>query len=387
MSEQMFETEKKWIDWLIKHKNILFFLIISFMGMFMRQQGQRFISLDMKNFLIPWYDAIKEHGGFRSLKNQVGDYNLLYQTLVAVMTYLPGNCIQYYKALSILFDYWLAFVSALYVVKLSGEPFFERKFQMVYAVVLLLPTVVLNSGYWGQCDSIYTTFLVLTLLLLYEEQYLSAFVALGIGVAFKLQTIFILPFIVTYYFYKKKFSIFGLLISLAVFWGTGIVAFLYGRSLTAPFTIYLSQTNLYQKMYLNVSSFWIFLNGSSYLELGKTAIILTIALCGIGLYQVLSLNLEMDTGEAFVGIATGFLWTCVLFLPAMHERYTYPVDILLILMTFINHKYWKYAAVSVLLSLSTYGNYLFGTGSVDIWNAIIYVVAWMIFVYRRITMR
>lgn len=103
----------------------------------------------MRDFLIPWYDSIKAQGGLRSLKEQVGDYNLLYQTLVAFMTYLPGSCVQYYKALSIVFDYWLAFASALLVARLSGEACFHRKFQMAYAVVLLLPTVVLNSVYWG----------------------------------------------------------------------------------------------------------------------------------------------------------------------------------------------------------------------------------------------
>ena len=283
VKEKMSDIEKKWMDQLVKHKDLLFFVIISILGMVMRQQGRDFISADMRDFLIPWYDSIKAQGGLRSLKEQVGDYNLLYQTLVAFMTYLPGSCVQYYKALSIVFDYWLAFASALLVARLSGEACFHRKFQMTYAVVLLLPTVVLNSVYWGQCDSIYTTFLVLTLLFFYEEKYISGFVMLGMGFACKLQTIFILPFLVGLYFYKKNFSLSGFLVSLAVFWGAGIVAFLCGRSVTAPFTIYLDQTGLYQKMYLNVSSFWAILNGVDYAELGTFAVILAVALCGMEL--------------------------------------------------------------------------------------------------------
>lgn len=354
-------------------------MIISILGMVMRQQGRDFISADMRDFLIPWYDSIKAQGGLRSLKEQVGDYNLLYQTLVAFMTYLPGSCVQYYKALSIVFDYWLAFASALLVARLSGEACFHRKFQMAYAVVLLLPTVVLNSVYWGQCDSIYTTFLVLTLLFFYEENYISGFVMLGMGFACKLQTVFILPFLLGLYFYKKNFSLSGFLVSIAVFWGSGIVAFLCGRSVTAPFTIYLDQTGLYQKMYLNVSSFWTILNGVDYAELGTFAVILAVVLCGMELYQVMSGKVRIDTGEAFIKTAAGFLWTCILFLPAMHERYTYPLDIFLILLVFLDRRYWKYAAVSVLLSLMTYGNYLFGSGSVNQWNGVIYVVAWISF--------
>lgn len=379
VKEKMSDIEKKWMDQLVKHKDLLFFVIISILGMVMRQQGRDFISADMRDFLIPWYDSIKAQGGLRSLKEQVGDYNLLYQTLVAFMTYLPGSCVQYYKALSIVFDYWLAFASALLVARLSGEACFHRKFQMTYAVVLLLPTVVLNSVYWGQCDSIYTTFLVLTLLFFYEEKYISGFVMLGMGFACKLQTIFILPFLVGLYFYKKNFSLSGFLVSLAVFWGSGIVAFLCGRSVTAPFTIYLDQTGLYQKMYLNVSSFWTILNGVDYAELGTFAVILAVALCGMELYQVMSGKVRIDTGEAFVKTSGGFLWTCILFLPAMHERYTYPLDILLILLAFLDRRYWKYVAVSVLLSLTTYGDFLFGGGSVNRWNGVIYVVAWISF--------
>lgn len=61
------------------------------------------------------------------------------------------------------------------------------------------------------------------------------------------------------------------------------------------------------------------------------------------------------------------------------RRYTYPLDILLILLAFLDRRYWKYAAVSELLSLTTYGNYLFGSGSVNRWNGVIYVIAWMSF--------
>ncbi len=90
-------------------------------------------------------------------------------------------------------------------------------------------------------------------------------------------------------------------------------------------------------------------------------------------------KVRIDTGEAFIKTAAVFLWTCILFLPAMHERYTYPLDILLILLVFLDRRYWKYAAVSVLLSLMTYGNYLFGSGSVNQWNGVIYVVTWISF--------
>lgn len=49
----------------------------------------------------------------------MGNYNLLYQTLIALMTYFNVNCIYYYKALSILFDYLLAFYSAASICQIK----------------------------------------------------------------------------------------------------------------------------------------------------------------------------------------------------------------------------------------------------------------------------
>ena len=89
----------------------------------------------------------------------------------------------------------------------------------------------------------------------------------------------------------------------------------------------------------------------------KFALILTIALCGMGLYLVLASKLRIDSADSFIGAAIGFVWLCILFLPALHERYTYPLDILLLILAAVDRKYLKYAVVSELLSLSTCGAY------------------------------
>lgn len=50
VKEKMSDIEKKWMDQLVKHKDLLFFVIISILGMVMRQQGRDFISADMRDF-------------------------------------------------------------------------------------------------------------------------------------------------------------------------------------------------------------------------------------------------------------------------------------------------------------------------------------------------
>ena len=376
----MFKFEKIFLDIITKYKDKLFLLVISILGLFIRYQGIHFISWDMKNFLIPWYNVIDAKGGLHSLGTQVGDYNILYQTFVALITYLHRNCVVMYKILSILFDYILAVSAGLLCMRLTKKNN-SFIFSSIYSIVLFLPTVILNSSYWGQCDSIYTTFVILTLLFLFEEKYLLSFIMLGLGFSFKFQTIFIVPFIICYYVYKKRFSIMCFLASVGIFWLSGLPAYLNGRNLLAPFKIYANQTGTYKQMSISAPSFWILI-GDDYKLLHQTAIILTVALCGIALYLIMSGIINLENATSYMAAAARFTWPCPLFLPAMHERYTYLLDILLVVLTFMDNKYLKYAAISILISIITNCASLFGTWHFAIqWCIIACVLAWVHFTY------
>lgn len=370
------EYEKRFLSNIIKYKDLYFFIVVNFIGIIIRCAGRSFISGDMERCLIPWYDQIKETGGFSALAQQTGDYNILYQTIVAAMTYIDINCVFLYKGLSVLFDFILAFSIAWFLTKITSKKIFGTQFNLMYCVILLLPTVVLNSAYWGQCDSIYSTFLVLTLFFIFDEKYIGAFIVLGLGFAFKLQMIFVVPFIISYYFCTQKFSVANAGISAIVFWMTGAVGFIYGRNLLDPFRIYASQTRTYEHMYMNFPSFWV-LTGDNYGSLRMFAILMTITLLGCGLYFMLSQKIRMCTLEDQISIATGFIWTCLLFLPAMHERYAYPLDILLFMLSFLNKKYLVYALVAVILSMMTYAHYLFGTEEVTQYHVLLYILMYV----------
>lgn len=71
---------------------------------------------------------------------------------------------------------------------------------------------------------------------------------------------------------------------------------------------------------------------------------------------------------------------------AMHERYTYLLDILLVVLVFLDNKYLKYAVVSVMLNIMTYCHFLFGTPFTLIqWCSIAYIISWSHFTYTLIT--
>lgn len=376
----MLTLEKKIVRIIEKNKDTFFFLIISFLGMIIRIAGKDFISKDMLIFLNPWFESIRLSGGLKGLSSQVGDYNILYQTIIALFTYINVNPIYLYKILSCIFDFLLAYYGALFICELSFKPKYHFTFNCTYTMLLFLPTVILNSSFWGQCDAIYTLFCILTLRNIYKGKYTKAFIYFGIAFAFKLQAIFIVPFIICYYLYKKNFSIFYFLISALILELSGIPGFLAGRSLTAPWSIYLFQTREQPVMNANMPNLWSLMNGS-YDSLKTFAIILTICILGIGAYWVLSHKKTLSNPEDFLNFACWIIWTCVLFLPVMHERYAYGLEILLFLLCFINKIYIPFAAVSEMTSIITYSHFLFDITYAEKPTAIIFLLAYLFYTY------
>ena len=66
----------------------------------------------------------------------------------------------------------------------------------------------------------------------------------------------------------------------------------------------------------------------------------------------------MDSSIQILNTVAWFAWVCIFFLPAMHDRYAYFLDIVLLLLAFLDKKYIKFAAFSLLLSFMAYPSFL-----------------------------
>lgn len=351
--------EIKIINFFKKYLDIIFIIAITLLGCIMRYSGRWFVSKDVGGSFIPWLETMKANGGLLGLDTPVGNYGLPFQVLLALLTYLPTPSLYSLKILFIIFDYILAIITGLVVYECLGKK--RIGFILGYIAVILSPNVVLNSSVWGQCDSIYVSFLILTFYFVLKEKYIPMFIAVSIAFAFKLQAIFFLPLLLILYFATKKFSFLNFLILPVVLFLTSLPAFFFGRSIFSETTsIYTDQVDLFNKMYLNYPSFWvIFGNGKNGKYFEMMALALTISILGTGLYIILRTGKQQFTKKELCKLSLWICWTCVLFLPSMHDRYGYVVDILTIILAIIDIKFIWYAFIHNLLTSMSYIKHLF----------------------------
>ncbi|MBQ9211767.1 MAG: DUF2029 domain-containing protein [Clostridia bacterium] len=354
----MTQAEKRFWDFLLRHRWKLFVVVSTLLSLYARFGLRTIVSGDMQNCLLPWYEGMRWEG-LGALSQQVGNYNIPYQTVIALMTYLPILPIYAYKGLSILFDYLMAIAVAVGVRDLTGS---KAKAAAAYVATIMLPAVLMNSAAWGQCDSIFTCFMVAAFVLLIREKPVAAFLAYGCSFAFKLQALFFLPFLLFYYVWSKRISLWHFLLALVPIVVFSLGALLQGRPLSALFSVYRDQVVVEDpRIAWNYPSFWLLLvknipsDGSDrYQELHVLCLAVTVMLLGgIMLWAIQRKKLERNT---LLLMAIWMLYTCVFFLPAMHDRYAYPVVIFTLMACFVEPKLLPVALGQLVLETEMYGS-------------------------------
>ena len=320
---------------------------------------------DAQTYLLCWYEEIRSNGGFRALSAQVGDYNMFYQFILALVTYLPIQPIYAIKLSSIVFDYLLAFAADLFVRELTGNREYGR---WAFLVVVLSPLVFINSAWWGQCDAMYASLCVLSLVYLARAKYTTSFLLYGFSFVFKLQGIFLLPLFLFLYVYQKRYSVLNFLLIPFMTAISALPCVIAGRgkkSVIRVITFYFWESGIWRKMYLNYPGFWALMgtNSEEFFNIFHTAAIcLTVALLATFMYYWKKKSVQL-TKVNILYMAFLLSYTCVYFLPAMHERYNFIAEILGIVILFIIPKTIVLLIPLNLISIATYGSYLLTGGS------------------------
>jgi Gpi18-like mannosyltransferase len=379
------DFEKKIIRSILKKRHIIFVCIMTALFFVMRIILFNFKSADYTMYLLPWYEKISNLGKITALNRQIGDYSILYQFIISLLTYININPLYLYKIVSVFFDFVLAFFSAKLITSINNEITFSKP----YILVMILPTVIFNSSMWAQSDSIYVSFLIISLWLLYKREYVFSFVFIGVAIACKFQAILLLPFYILVYLIRKDFSISYFLLSLISIYFCNLPGFIAGRSLLAPFEIYKNQTVEFKGLFFNLYNFsTLFFDATrsfslnNYVMLRNWLILLTIIILLIGYYVFFDKLTDFTlTSAAFLEIATWSYWTCIMFLPEMHERYAYFVDIVLLLLSINNQKILPIAIVSVLGSFIGYLKFLLNINYGSSFKYLMAIAEFIVYIY------
>jgi Gpi18-like mannosyltransferase len=370
-----------------------------------------FQSGDYRTFLSRWYAFIETHGHLAALADDsFSNYNTPYLVLLALASYLPISPIVAVKSISILGDLALAGVGAAIVSRLRPSSYWTPV--AAFGVLLVLPTVVMNSGVWGQCDSLYAAACLACVLALIDGKALAASAWFGLGFGFKLQAIFLLPLLIAVVIVNRH-KWWSLLAAPAAFFASLVPALIAGRSLASQLMVYPLQItdssgvggtvgggrapgggggggrsggaggftlNDGQSFTHNAPTPYAWLPADASVLWKYAGLALTAGVV-IGLGVWLIARATPLTARQILLLAATSTLIIPLLLPEMHERYFYLAEVLLVLAGFVDARYWWAAAGIQLASISTYLSYLLNRTTMPLgWAALLACAAGVVVV-------
>lgn len=282
-----------------------------------------YVSGDSSIYLLPWMQEFRDHGA-TALGGEFSNYNFPYLFLMFLGSLLPLEPLFAIKTVSLAGDVLLAFSMRAVVAQLRPS----RLLPTTAAIIaLFLPTVLLNASMWGQCDSIYTSFLLLSLRSLLRDDGRKAWLWWAIALAFKLQAVFFLPALVLISL-RKRYGITLPLMAAAVWAVLSTPPVLFGRSLGSSLSVYIHQTQE-DRLVAGAANIYTWFPTVSAAE-GRIPAILV---CGaVLLFTAIAYWRGPDSAERRVLLAVAVLAVCPLLLPQMHDRYFFAAEVMSLLL-------------------------------------------------------
>lgn len=334
------------------------------------------INDDLTNYLFPWYEYISTNGILKSLGEKFSNYSPAYTYLLAIVTTLPLKKIIAIKSISILMD----IINCIVIYKIVKLKYPVGSIPLIASSIFwCLPTVIFNSAYWGQCDGIYTGFLLLTLYMFMLGRYLIGIVYFSVAIAFKLQAIFMAPIILVLYlkFFlkleKNKFN------SEFKFWYFLLVPIIYilislptvflGRDLFEVLSVYFHQTETYKYLNINAPNLYFLVSNDHYYSLSKYGLISAVVCFFIWIIYTTKLKFIQYSNQLAISTLASVSLAPML-LPMMHERYFYPTDVISLLVAFYIPRFWFLPIIFQLTSFLAYSRWLLG-----FWHNKVFAVA------------
>lgn len=319
--------------------DLAFILCLFFFGFMIRWKLMPIESADYWGFLEDWMRQIREGGGYRSLGHQISNYTSPYMYIMCFLSYITDNDLYALKLVSVCFDYAASIAIFLLIFQMTGN---VKKSILGMAVLLLSPTVIIDSAYWCQCDIIYTTFILYALYNFFKNNSKWCLIFIGISFAFKQQVLFIVPFLLIMWLKKRTIRLVHFLWVPVIYVISTLPAWMMGRDFKELLLIYFDQSETYPWGTLEYPNIYALLGEAMpdmrhADEVSGAGIFMTIILLGCLAYYFYTKDINM-TDELIMTLALFTVGVIVYCLPHMHDRYGFLIDILAIVYGVINIK-------------------------------------------------
>lgn len=230
--------------------------------------------------------------------------------------------------------------TGLIIYMMAKKRFSEGISIVLMAIYVLNPVIILNSSVWGQVDGVFTLAVLATCYLCMEEKRIPAYFVFCIGVLMKPQTLIFAPiliFTIIEQVFLKDFNQKKMIRDLI----GGVAAIGVMFLLAAPFGLekvisqYMDTLGSYEYCTVNAYNFWMILGKNWASQSDKFLFVEcrtwgTIAIfAAVGLSAWIFFRLKEDKSKYFLSMAA-LVSVMFLFSVRMHERYLFPVIVLVL---------------------------------------------------------
>jgi Gpi18-like mannosyltransferase len=311
---------------------------------------------DMFRFNIVWYKTLYKQGIAPALATNFANYTPPYTYFLALATFTRDfiSPLTAIKLIPTCFDLLGAFL----IYKIVKLKFQQGDMPLLAAAIYFIaPTVMINSSYWGQADSLYTSCLLACLYLLMIEKPFPAMLSFGMAFTFKAQAVFFIPFLFILTLRKKIHWLYFGLIPLVYLVVVSPVVLL-GRPLLETLLIYTKQSNTFDSLTMNAPNLYYLLPREWIAVIVPLGILIAIMAALYWANATAQSRITLDH-QNMIFLAFTSVALMPYLLPKMHDRYFYPADVLAIALAVYMPSLWFIPILYQITSATAVAGFLF----------------------------
>ena len=341
--------------------DIIFMLSIWVMAWIVRIKMIPIESADYFGFLEEWMDTIRYYGGFKSLKYEISNYTSPYMYLMCLVSVITDDSLKGLKFVSYFFDYAASIAVFIIVFHNTGS---MKKSLVGMTMLLFSPAVILDGAYWCQCDIIYSCLILYAFVFFYKKNSKMCMIMIGLAFSFKLQTLFVVPFLIIMWLKKDAIRIRDFIWIPVMYVVMNIPAYLFGRPLKDLMSVYFSQSGYYPWGTLKYPNMYYLLDETMECmhhseEVCAAGVLVCIAILGVIAYYFYVSDVKMNSWQKMY-LSLILVATIVYVLPHMHDRYGFLADIFALVLASMNRRKIHIFAFYSFITIFTYMPYLLG---------------------------